>query len=58
MDWIIVRNTGDRAFLERGLELTEVDRPRAMSQSEFRAMLAPDSSVDDVTIANVTQGFR
>jgi hypothetical protein len=58
MDWIVVRNTGDRAFLERGLELTEVDRPRAMSQSEFRAMLAPDSSVDDVTIANVTQGFR
>jgi hypothetical protein len=58
MDWIVVRNTGDRAFLERGLELTEVDRPRAMSQSEFREMLAPDSSVDDVTIANVTQGFR
>ena len=58
MDWIVVRNTGDKAFLERGLELTEVDRPRAMSQSAFREMLAPDSSVDDVTIANVTQGFR
>ena len=58
MDWIVVRNTGDRAFLERGLELTEVDRPKAMSQSEFRDLLAFDSSVDDVMIATMTQGFR
>jgi hypothetical protein len=58
MDWIVVRNTGDRAYLERGLERTEVDRPKPMSQAEFRELLATDSSVDDVTIATVTHGFR
>jgi hypothetical protein len=58
MDWIVLRNTGDRAFLERGFERQEVDRPKAMSQAEFRTLLATDSSVGDATIITLSQGSR
>lgn len=58
MDWIVLRNNSDRTFLARGLERTEIDRPKPMSQMEFRELFVVDSSVDDVTIATVSQRFR
>ncbi len=57
MNWIVVRNTGDRADLVRGLEKKEVRRPKAMSQVEFRELFSTDSSTDDETIATLAQGF-
>ena len=58
MDWIVVRNTGDRAYLVRGLEREEVDRPKPMSQAEFFELFSTDSSVDDATISTLSYGFR
>ena len=57
MDWTVVRHTGDIAYLERGLEQTQVDRPKPMSQSEFRELFPSDSSVDDATIATIKYGL-
>lgn len=58
MEWIVVRNTRDRAYLERGLERKEVDRPKPMAHGEFRELFTTASSVDDVTINTLTSGFR
>jgi hypothetical protein len=58
MEWNVVRNTGDRAFLERGDERKEVDRPKPMSQDEFRELIAADSSFEDSTVGTLMYGLR
>ena len=55
MDWIVLRNNGNQAFLARGLEVTEVDRPKPMSVMEFRQLFAVDRSVDDMTVETVAR---
>jgi len=58
MEWSVLRNTGNRAYLERGDERKEVDRPKPMSQDEFRELFAVDSSVDDATVETLIYGLR
>jgi hypothetical protein len=58
MDWIVLRNTGDHAFLGHGLHLTEVDRPKPMSEAEFRELFRTDVSVDDNTVVTVMRELR
>jgi hypothetical protein len=51
--WTIIRNTGEWAKLERGVEIKDVSCPKEMRRRAFSKGLRIDTTIDDYTLNKV-----